>query len=237
MDYEKLMELIQKELDGDLSVDEKLQLEMHFKHYPADRDLADRFNRLHDRLIHLPQVSPKESIVDSIIPQIDEELSPPVRRISKSWKRISIGAGAGIAAMIAVFFLWQSIPIPTEEHAQISMDTAFEHKQQQELAPETKLEGKADKSNGTMGIAQNDHIENVISPTGEYIATWEQNRLVVNHKNGAIQFESEPFSENRQLKKLEWKTNEIVRVILTNPNPNEVLDPLEFDMISGTQLK
>jgi hypothetical protein len=72
MKCEEMMDLMQQSLDQDLTADEELVMLAHLKQCPGCSDLYVRLKLLHDELAQLPKVRPAYSIVDAILPQLEE---------------------------------------------------------------------------------------------------------------------------------------------------------------------
>jgi hypothetical protein len=75
MNCEEVMELMQRDMDGDLSAEEKKLLNEHVQTCPDCADMLEKLRRLSNELEQLPRVVPKISLVDAILPQL-EQLSP-----------------------------------------------------------------------------------------------------------------------------------------------------------------
>ncbi len=72
MKCEEMMNLMQQSLDQDLTADEELVMLAHLKQCPGCSDLYVRLKLLHEELAQLPKVKPAYSIVDAILPQLEE---------------------------------------------------------------------------------------------------------------------------------------------------------------------
>ena len=72
MKCEEMMNLMQQSLDQDLTAEEELVMLAHLKQCPGCSDLYVRLKLLHDELAQLPKVKPAYSIVDAILPQLEE---------------------------------------------------------------------------------------------------------------------------------------------------------------------
>ncbi|QJC52603.1 hypothetical protein HGI30_14205 [Paenibacillus albicereus] len=59
-------------LDGDLDELERQELMDHLRHCPDDQELFERLQRLSGELEELPKITPPFSLVDSILPQLEE---------------------------------------------------------------------------------------------------------------------------------------------------------------------
>ncbi|MBO8164147.1 MAG: hypothetical protein H0Z34_10565 [Brevibacillus sp.] len=75
---DEVMELIQRDLDGDLSAREKQQLHLLLRQDPDLQLVYSRLKRVSAQLAELPRISPPFSLVDAILPQItaDDPSSP-----------------------------------------------------------------------------------------------------------------------------------------------------------------
>lgn len=85
MTCQEMMELMQRDLDQDLTADELAIMLDHLDQCPDCADLYTRLQLLSNELAQLPRVTPPYSIVDAILPQL-EGMEPEV------------GSNAGLAA-------------------------------------------------------------------------------------------------------------------------------------------
>ena len=72
MNCDQMMDLLQRQLDNDLTTEEQITLSAHLQQCPSCTDLHARFQLLSAELIQLPKVTPPWSIVDSILSRLDE---------------------------------------------------------------------------------------------------------------------------------------------------------------------
>ncbi|PZD93967.1 hypothetical protein DNH61_21005 [Paenibacillus sambharensis] len=72
MTCQEVMELMQRQLDGDLDERETADLTEHIRHCPECEAMMERLNRLSDELENLPKVQPRYSLVDAILPQLEQ---------------------------------------------------------------------------------------------------------------------------------------------------------------------
>lgn len=72
MKCEEMMNLMQQSLDQDLTAEEERAMLAHLKQCPGCSDLYVRLKLLHEELAQLPKVKPAYSIVDAILPQLEE---------------------------------------------------------------------------------------------------------------------------------------------------------------------
>jgi hypothetical protein len=69
---QEVMELMQRQLDQDLSDQEYEQLIAHLGDCPSCTEIFERLTKLSNDLENLPKVVPPYSLVDAILPQLDE---------------------------------------------------------------------------------------------------------------------------------------------------------------------
>ncbi|WP_051286929.1 anti-sigma factor family protein [Paenibacillus taiwanensis] len=72
MNCTEVMTLMQRQLDHDLDELEHSLLTEHTSQCPACAEMFERLTMLHDDLEMLPKVTPRYSLVDAILPQLDE---------------------------------------------------------------------------------------------------------------------------------------------------------------------
>ncbi|UJF35038.1 zf-HC2 domain-containing protein [Paenibacillus hexagrammi] len=72
MNCQEVMELMQRQLDGDLDAQEEEELHVHLMHCLECAQMFERLQLLSDELSQLPKVVPPFSLVDSILPQLNE---------------------------------------------------------------------------------------------------------------------------------------------------------------------
>ncbi|MBP1961507.1 zf-HC2 domain-containing protein [Paenibacillus aceris] len=88
MNCQEVMELMQRQLDGDLNSQEEGELDAHLAYCLDCMEMFERLQRLSGELAQLPKVVPPYSLVDAILPQLAE---------------IDKGAAASITDKAAVF--------------------------------------------------------------------------------------------------------------------------------------
>ncbi len=170
MKCEEMMNLMQQSLDQDLTAEEELVMLAHLKQCPGCSDLYVRLKLLHEELAQLPKVKPAYSIVDAILPQLEEiplwnadsaegpetsaaakeqvvALPPAAARNNKrgliSWKIFSGVAAAGI-----IIGLFMSNQDNLSVNKSASESAAMENRMsvQQALGASTGAKGKQDPS-------------------------------------------------------------------------------------------
>lgn len=72
MNCEEVMELMQRSLDGDLDSAETSRMKEHIQTCPECAAMFERLTLLSDNLAQLPRVAPSFSIVDSILPRLEQ---------------------------------------------------------------------------------------------------------------------------------------------------------------------
>lgn len=72
MNCQEVMELMQRQLDGDLNSQEEDELHAHLAYCLDCVQVFERLQRLSGELAQLPKVVPPYSLVDAILPQLDE---------------------------------------------------------------------------------------------------------------------------------------------------------------------
>ncbi|MGC5328480.1 anti-sigma factor family protein [Brevibacillus sp. SYSU BS000544] len=78
------IDLIQRDLDGELSLVEKEMLERKLQIDPELQLVHSRLSRVSDSLEQLPKVTPPFSLVDSILPQLEMDLPSPEPAAAKA---------------------------------------------------------------------------------------------------------------------------------------------------------
>ncbi|MDI4646698.1 anti-sigma factor family protein [Cohnella hashimotonis] len=77
MNREEGMELVQRSIDGDLNEEESSRLQLYLQNYPECAALLGRLTRLSEELTQLPHVTPRYSLVDAILPQLERIVPEP----------------------------------------------------------------------------------------------------------------------------------------------------------------
>lgn len=72
MKCEEVMEYMQRCLDMDLTDVENAAMQEHMKTCTSCAEMFERLNHLSEELVKLPKIAPPYSIVDSILPRLDE---------------------------------------------------------------------------------------------------------------------------------------------------------------------
>ncbi|HJV44594.1 MAG TPA: zf-HC2 domain-containing protein [Bacillota bacterium] len=116
----EVMELMQRNLDGDLTKEEFHQLENHLFTCNECRELNDRFRQLSLDLETLPEVELPFSLVDAILPRMNNELAPTLELFKKEERKISkgmywaLGSSAAAVLVAAILWPWTNPQIPNK---------------------------------------------------------------------------------------------------------------------------
>jgi hypothetical protein len=128
MNCQEVMELMHRQLDDDLSDDELIVLMNHTRQCPECAATFERLTRLSAELASLPKVTPKYSLVDAILPELERielqskqagfiqtpaaSLSPDEQSIAsrrlqpkRRWPSWSAAGSVVAAGIVAGFFL------------------------------------------------------------------------------------------------------------------------------------
>lgn len=108
MKGQEVNEYMHRFLDGDLSESEKKQLMEHLNESPASAAMFERLKRLNEDLEQLPRVTPPISIVDAILPRLQQgshaeepdRPATPLRRYRL--RQVYAWVGGAAAAVIAL---------------------------------------------------------------------------------------------------------------------------------------
>lgn len=134
MNREEGMELVQRSIDGDLNEEESSRLQMYLQNYPECAALLERLTRLSEELTQLPHVTPKYSLVDAILPQLErlvpdpapdaeeapaaEDVYEPRSRRTGSRKSVYRGLAAVVAAGVVAGVLLIAQPFSLQSDQQ-----------------------------------------------------------------------------------------------------------------------
>lgn len=179
MNCEEALDLIQRNLDGDLSDWETVLLEKHLTVCSKCEKEKQDLEELSSRLSRLPQSLPPVSIVDRVLIQVDNISEKPPH---KGFLRWIIGSAA---VMVGGLLLWHLSSSSTNE---------------QMFSAET--EGISSEQN--MNSLQNKKTElepalSIWSPDGHYHAQVEERRVVVYSREGEVYFRSSQWAEGGEV--------------------------------------
>jgi hypothetical protein len=110
MKCSEVTNLMQRYLDNDLREREQDEMHEHLRECTSCAEMFDRLNRLSDELVSLPKVVPPVSIVDSILPRLEEidrekrsaESASFWRRLHKRVPYRTVGGVAAACVLIAL---------------------------------------------------------------------------------------------------------------------------------------
>ncbi|MBA4493104.1 anti-sigma factor family protein [Paenactinomyces guangxiensis] len=238
MESEKIIDLIQRDLDNDLSPAEKAELEAHLLTLPEDAKLAEQFRCLSDQLSGLPKVVPPVSVVDSILPTIDgdfdqtpeheNQVSPERTTVKVPWYRSWQAKIGGIAAAVLLIGLLVYPLIPEKFEPQPSMTNQAAKDNQGEAAPAESLT-IAEEPEDTKDQSSASSTQAVWSPEKTYQAHLTGNRLIVRKASGEIQYQSKVFKEG-ELTGFSWKSNREIQLVFKGKNGEETGEKVTVDV-------
>lgn len=129
MNQQEVIELMQRHLDHDLNDKELNLLLEHLDQDPESREMFERMKLLSENLANLPRVSPPQSIVDSIMPELDRleqektiSLQPTKKHTTQ--KRFWTYASGIMAAavVLGLFVFYGELPGQRPDAGEITMD-------------------------------------------------------------------------------------------------------------------
>ncbi|MGA9174015.1 MAG: hypothetical protein WBZ33_08600 [Thermoactinomyces sp.] len=205
---EKVMNLIQRDLDGDLTAAEKKMLEKQLEQSPQSRKIAEDMRWLSDQLSLLPKVEPPRSVVDSVLEAIedDKKKTKPQTVIKPGCNWLKLGRMAAAVVLflfIGLFYLskWGAIPINTASKIA-------------DPAPEQTAGDTNAKKNQDGKFYGLENIQEVWSPEHNYCAIWQGDHLIVRKPDGSIQYRSRTFKRVDGAPSVVWQNEQRVRLIL-----------------------
>lgn len=160
MKCEEVIELMQRFLDGDLSSREELHMLQHLEACPECTGLFERLKALNGELAQLPRVVPPFSIVDSILPKLEElglaseqdaaaEI-PAIRTERKRWMSWRLASGLAAAGIVLGLFIFNQMPVMDANSASELYDRMNygAAKKESAAAPQAMAGGSAPKAKG-----------------------------------------------------------------------------------------
>lgn len=112
MNQHEVMELMQRHLDNDLGEKELDLLMEHLDDDPESKEMFERMQLLSGNLANLPRVSPPQSIVDSIMPELDrleqeKQIQNQAVKKPRNTKRFwTYSSGIAVAAAVLGLFIF-----------------------------------------------------------------------------------------------------------------------------------
>lgn len=132
-----VMELMQRHMDHDLNEEEQTAMEEHLEGCSECKKMYEKLELLQEELAQLPKVTPTFSIVDSILPTLDQLKEPdPVNDtaepashphfIQRLRESVSLKVFGGIAAAGIVLALIVSNMLPSHDRTANDYNMAFD---------------------------------------------------------------------------------------------------------------
>jgi len=211
----KILEWIQRDLDGDLTPEERKVLMEHVSRTPQYQLLYHEYKSLSDDLARLPKVDPPTSLVDSMMASIEpleQDEAPPESEATKAWNgsRKWLGAAAGVLILGIAGWLYANVETGPTTH--------------QSSVGEQKNAMRSAADERTMIMSHPTEAMPVLwSPEGKYQARWEKQALVVRTAEGKIQVAYRPVQKFNQPLAMKWLNDERIELILPG-NKRTVVD-------------
>ncbi|TCP69301.1 hypothetical protein [Baia soyae] len=185
----QIIDLLQKDLDQELTSTDQQYLDVYLANSPEDAAMASRFQQLVFELSNLCKVTPVLPLTEMVFEQMEEEERQQQRaRVLKRWKVASIGIGIVVILLTAVIAF---VPIGT---------TSWPMK----ILSNPRLYTESVKKGG------------ILSPDKDLVALWdEKNQIQVYDKKGneAIPKQSMVSAKDP---KIEWLNNDRLIVKFTD---------------------
>lgn len=207
----KILEWIQRDLDGDLTPEERKVLMEYISRSPKVQMLYQDYKQLSDELSQLPKVNPPTSLVDSILPQLEEERmnnQPSHVKPKKRWKSMRkwLMALAAVVLLGITAWLWNLGIVGTVKQSVMN----------DKVVPQP--------TDQLIMVRQISRATPVFwSPKGEYQARWERESLVVRTADGKVQVSYQPDEKIENPPVIKWINNERIELILPG-NKRKVVD-------------
>lgn len=200
MNCEQALDLIQRNLDGDLSDWETALLQKHLAICPKCEKRSQQLEQLSQRLSRWPQVTPPIAIVDRMLSQ-EAKVSGPIRY---RYKRLFQWLGGGVAALLIGGFFWKmSIGLPEEG---------------ERLVKTQQMES------GGVPISilgEEESPRSFWSPDQQYRAEVEEHQVVIYTREGEIRFRSSPWESGGEAQ-LKWINDRKLTLHIEWENRQEV---------------
>lgn len=153
MRCEEVMELIQRNLDDDLSSSESANMHEHLLFCQECQSLHESLSKLSFELENLPDIEPPVSIVDSILPQLEMNdrasaismagmHQPKTQRGPLLWKRWALVAGSA-AAVLLIWISAENLRPTESDSSKEQMQSAANHAPHSASVIDPKLEESA----------------------------------------------------------------------------------------------
>jgi hypothetical protein len=223
-----IMDLIQRNLDGDLSANERSIMTAHIKKCPQCADLADRLNRVSFQLDQLPDVKPPVSVVDRLLPELEQSDPEKVSDFnrnrtfpSRKKKRSRVSGpvwrwGGGLAASV--------LAVAVVAGLMYQGDTpSAPAKTAQKKSPSTSKEessvGALSVGDGQVHMASESGPTKVLwSPDRRYVARIGKTGAVIQTRDGKVRFRSAAWIPGSQAQ-AQWTDKRELMIRLHWPEP------------------
>lgn len=186
-------------MDDDLSQLEKNMLEKHLQESTEDRQNADELIEVSRQLSLLPKTDPPHSVIPAVLDEIEREETSRSRTISSPSRTRWLSVGRAVAAAVILSF------------AGLFALMKF---QSPDLENDQKMMGDVNEA----GVYSNTNMEKstslIWSPKQTYRAEWKESKLIVAKADGALQYERLFDPEQFQLQRIEWLSDQVVKVTL-----------------------
>lgn len=211
MRCEEVMELIQRNLDGDLS-SESANMHEHLRSCQECQSLHESLSHLSLDLENLPDIEPPISIVDRILPQLEVmnqagSISVVGMHQAKAqqgpllWKRWALAAGSA-AAVLFIWLLADNLWTPEWDQLKIQMQSATDKTSNSASSPDPALEQSAHPEvakNRSLDIQPEQAAENKIMPSVDSKQpALKEKQASPSPKKDAVVLESAPDRTNRK---------------------------------------
>lgn len=103
MNCDEVMEAMQRDLDGDLTAEERRRMQIHLRHCPDCVPLYARLRRLSSKLENLPKVEPPCSLVDALLPRLEAMPLPTAQKAGRREavrRRLLLWTGGAVAVAL-----------------------------------------------------------------------------------------------------------------------------------------
>lgn len=180
MRCEEVMDLIQRNLDDDLSSSESANMHEHLRSCLECQSLHESLSQLSFELENLPDIEPPVSIVDRILPQLEisnqaDSISvagmrqPRIQHGPFLWKRWALAAGSAAAVLL----IWISVDrwsTPELDQSKEQMQSAADTTSKSAKVTDPSLQGSAQPEvamNHSLDVEPVQETENQVLPADD----------------------------------------------------------------------
>lgn len=103
MTCDEMKDAMQRDLDGDLTAEERQRMRGHLLNCPRCVPLYERLCRLSSQLERLPKVQPPYSVVDALLPRLEQMPLPAARKTQRRegvGRRLLLGVSGSVAVVL-----------------------------------------------------------------------------------------------------------------------------------------